>query len=204
MDHQNSSRQLIKFQELGITEENIYMDKKSGKNFDREQYQLMKTSLKAGDLVYLDDLDRLGRDYDGIQSEWKEITHTINADIVVLADKGLFDNRKFKAMGDMGKLLEDQFLSMLAYLAEQERKKMLRRQQEGIALAKAAGKYKGKPRKFTEKNQSLMHAVELYKEGKMTVKQIIGITHITRTQFYQYLKDNNIQRESKMEKETLS
>ncbi|GAA3409404.1 hypothetical protein GCM10020370_49380 [Paenibacillus hodogayensis] len=73
--------------------------------------------IREGDLVYLDALDRLGRDYDGIISEWKHITRELNADIVCLDNETLFDSRKFKTMGDLGKLLEDQFLSMLAYVA---------------------------------------------------------------------------------------
>ncbi|MCM2535197.1 recombinase family protein [Neobacillus pocheonensis] len=193
-DQQDLTRQLLKFQELGIEEEHIYMDKASGKNFDRPEYQVMKESIKEGDLLYLDALDRLGRDYDGILSEWKEITRKMNADIVILENKELFDSRKFKAMGDMGKLMEDQFLSLLSYVAEQERKRMLQRQKEGIAIAKAAGKYKGKPRKYTEKNASLIHAVELYQQGDKTVKEIVAITKVSRSSFYEYLKENDIKR----------
>ncbi|MFP7295827.1 recombinase family protein [Neobacillus niacini] len=193
-DQQDWTRQLLKFKELGIEDKNIFMDRATGKNFDREQYQAMKGSLEVGDILYLDDLDRLGRDYDLIKEEWNEITKKVKVDIVVLSNQEIFDSRKFKAMGDMGKLLEDQFLSMLAYLAEQERKKMLQRQKEGIAIAKAHGIYKGKPRKYTEKNDSLMHAVELYQQGKKTVKEIISITKISRSSFYEYLKEHNIQR----------
>jgi DNA invertase Pin-like site-specific DNA recombinase len=100
----------------------------------------MKRIIRESDLVYIDALDRLGRNYDLIIEEWKHITREIGADIVVLENAGLFDSRKFKEMGDMGKLMEDQFLSLLAYVVQSERKKILRRQKEGIAVAKAAEK----------------------------------------------------------------
>ena len=176
---QEIERQIVKANELGIAEENRYIDKQSGKDFNREQYQLMKENLQEGDLLYLDSLDRLGRNYDLIKEEWHIITKKIKADIIVLDNAELFDSRKFKAMGDIGKLLEDQMLSMLAYVAETERKKMLVRQKEGIAVAKAAGKYKGRPKKYTENNSTFMHAIDLYKEGKMTVKEIIQITKVS-------------------------
>ncbi|MMZ58046.1 putative transposon Tn552 DNA-invertase bin3 [compost metagenome] len=128
---QNPERQLIKFRELGIPERYIFVEKQSGKDFEREKYQAMRLMLREGDLLYLDALDRLGRNYDGIVSEWKYITREVSADIVCLENEALFDSRKFKGMGDIGKLLEDQFLSMLAYVAEQERKKNWIRQAEG-------------------------------------------------------------------------
>ncbi len=83
----------------------------------------MQLMIREGDLVYVDALDRLGRDYDGIILEWKHITREVGADIVCLDNETLFDSRKFKTMGDFGKVMEDQFLSLLAYVAEQERKK---------------------------------------------------------------------------------
>ena len=97
--------------ELGIEERHIYIDKQSGKDFNRPKYQSLKDAVRAGDLIYIDALDRLGRNYDGIIAEWKHITRTINADIIILENQSLFDSRKSKAMGDMGKLMEDQFLS---------------------------------------------------------------------------------------------
>lgn len=120
---QNPERQLVKFRELGIDDRYIFVDKLSGKDFNRPRYQAMRFMIRGGDLVYLDALDRLGRDYDGIISEWKYITRELNADIVCLDNETLFDSRKFRTMGDFGKVMEDQFLSLLAYVAEQERKK---------------------------------------------------------------------------------
>lgn len=141
---QNPERQIQRMVDLGIENRYIFIDKASGKNFDRPQYQAMKVILCAGDVLYVDSLDRLSRNYDGIISEWKEITRNIGADIVALDKQDVFDSRKFREMGDLGKLLEDQMLSMMAWVAEQEHKKILERQAAGIAIAKAQGKYKGR------------------------------------------------------------
>lgn len=142
---QNIDRQINKMRELGVEERFIFIDKASGKDLNREQYQAMRSIARDRDLIYIDSLDRLGRNYDEIIQEWKHITRSINADIVVLDNKTLFDSRKFKEMSELGKLMEDQFLSLLAYVAEQERNKILVRQREGIAAAKAKGKHLGRP-----------------------------------------------------------
>ena len=146
---QKTARQEAKMKALGIDERDIYIDHASGKDFNRPQYQNMKSRLRSGDLVYVDALDRLGRNYEAIISEWKEITRKINADIVVLENETLFDSRKFKAMNNedsqLGSLMEDQFLSLLSYVADQERKKILKRQKEGIEAARKAGKHLGRP-----------------------------------------------------------
>ncbi|RXZ80526.1 hypothetical protein EBB07_18425 [Paenibacillaceae bacterium] len=130
---------MVKFRELGVEERFIFVDKPSGKDFKRARYLVMRDMIREGDLIYLDALDRLGRDYDGIIPEWKYITRELNADIVCLDNEALFDFRKFESMGDFGKVMEDQFLSLLAYVAEQERKKNRQRQAEGIEVAQAEG-----------------------------------------------------------------
>ncbi|WP_026022047.1 recombinase family protein [Kurthia massiliensis] len=146
---QKIARQEAKMKALGIDDRDIYIDYASGKDFNRPQYQNMKSRLRSGDLVYVDALDRLGRNYEAIISEWKEITRKINADIIVLENETLFDSRKFKAMNtddsQLGSLMEDQFLSLLSYVADQERKKILKRQKEGIEAARKAGKQLGRP-----------------------------------------------------------
>ena len=140
---QNPARQIETMRRLEIDDRFIFIDKASGKNMDRESYQAMKLVLRKGDVLYLDALSRLGRDYDAIISEWKEITREIGCDIVVL-DNEMFNSQKFREMGDLGKLLEDLFLSTLAYVADHQRKEIKRAQAEGIAIAKAQGKYKGR------------------------------------------------------------
>lgn len=143
---QNEERQVQKMLELGIDERRIFVEKASGKDFERPVYQGMKSSgaLREGDVLYIDSIDRLGRNYEGIKDEWKTLTREMGVDVVALDMPDLFDSRKFKAMGDHGKLMEDQMLSLLAWVAEQERTKIKTRQAEGIAIAKEQGKYTGR------------------------------------------------------------
>ena len=141
---QHLDRQIAKMKELGIDERFIFSDKSTGRNFDRDGYKSMKLVLREGDVLYLDSLDRLGRDYDRIITEWKDITRNIGADIVVLDNKEFFNSQRFREMGDMGKLMEDMFLSMLSYVAEQEVKKNRTRAKEGIAKAKERGVHFGR------------------------------------------------------------
>ncbi|MEK5586629.1 recombinase family protein [Paenibacillus sp. FSL P2-0536] len=184
---QNPERQLVKFRELGIEERFIFVEKLSGKDFERPRYQAMRLMIREGDLVYMDALDRLGRDYDGIIAEWKYITREIGADIVCLDNETLFDSRKFKTMGDLGKLLEDQFLSMLAYLAEQERKKNRQRQAEGIDVARKAGVTFGRPKK--EINAKFLHVYNQWKEGSITATVAMKMVGMGRTTFYRRVKE---------------
>jgi DNA invertase Pin-like site-specific DNA recombinase len=132
--------------ELGIEERMIFVDKQSGKDFDRPSYQAMKRIIREGDIIYFDALDRLGRNYDGVINEWKHITRELKADIVVLENASLFDSRKFREMGDLGRLLEDQFLSLLAICCRSGTKKIKQRQAEGIAVAKKNGNHISRPK----------------------------------------------------------
>lgn len=166
---QNVERQLLKFRELGIEERFVFVDKQSGKDFDRPRYQAMRLMLREGDLVYVDALDRLGRDYDGIIAEWKHITRVIGADIVCLDNETLFDSRKFKTMGDFGKVMEDQFLSLLAYVAEQDRKKNRSRQAEGIEVARTEGVTFGRPKH--EINNTFIEVYESWKSREFTATE---------------------------------
>jgi DNA invertase Pin-like site-specific DNA recombinase len=191
---QNIDRQLQKMIELGIEERFIFIDRQSGKDFNRPQYQAMKRIIREGDLVYVDALDRLGRDYNGIIQEWKNITRELNADVVVLENESLFDSRKFKAMGDIGKLMEDQFLSLLAYVAEQERKKIRQRQAEGIALAKAKGKKLGRPAInlqtiSKEQRQTLENNYHRWKNKEITGVEFMKMLGLKKNSFYKIMKE---------------
>ncbi|MFC5647947.1 recombinase family protein [Paenibacillus solisilvae] len=184
---QNTERQLKKMHELGIEERYIFVDKQSGKDFDRPKYQAMKMMIREKDLVYLDALDRLGRDYDGIIREWRHITREVNADIIVLENESLFDSRKFKTMGDLGKLLEDQFLSMLSYVAEQERKKIKQRQAEGIEVALGRGVRFGRPKQgVTEEFKKVYHE---WKSGGMTAVAAMKQLGLKPNTFYRRAKE---------------
>lgn len=195
---QNIERQLAKMLELGIQERDIFIDKMSGKNFDRPSYQALKIQLRKGDLVYIDALDRLGRNYDGMINEWKHITREIGADIVVLENETLFDSRKFKAMNTddskIGSLMEDQFLSLLSYVADQEHKKILKRQAEGIAEARKAGKHLGRPKldlsTLSKEQRDVLEAnYEAWKRKELTGVKFADMLGLKKNSFYKILRE---------------
>lgn len=140
-DDQNEARQIEKFRELGIDERHIFIDKKSGKDFNREQYKAMKAMLREGDLVYVPSLDRLGRNYKEMGEEWKSLTEEKKVDVVIL-DMPILDTRNQTDL--TGTLISDIVFKLLAYVAERERDNIRARQKEGIAIAKAQGKYQGR------------------------------------------------------------
>ena len=182
---QNIQRQIDCLKEQGIEDRFIFMDKQSGKDFEREQYQLMKKTLREGDILYLDALDRLGRDYNGIIQEWKDITLNMGCDIICLDNPELFNSIKYKEMGDMGRLLQDQILSLLAYVADTERKKLLQRQRAGIEIAKREGKYKGRKPKALENWNEVYSA---WKNGEITAVKACKCLGLSRSSFYQRIK----------------
>jgi DNA invertase Pin-like site-specific DNA recombinase len=138
---QNVERQLIELIKWGVLEKNIYCDKLSGKDFNRPQYQKMKRKLKAGDVLVVKSLDRLGRNYEDIQKEWREIVKITKADIVII-DMPILDTRTNKDL--IGTLISDIVLQLLSYVAQAERENIRQRQAEGIAIAKAQGRHLGR------------------------------------------------------------
>ena len=186
---QNPDRQIKKMFEYGIDAKNVYMDKASGKNLARKNYQLLISKLKAGDLVVLDSLDRLGRSYDDITNEWKRITREVGADIVAL-DLEFMDSRKFKDFADIGKVMEDMILSVLAWKAQKERTDLLRRQKEGIALAKARGVYKGKSKMQFDADQ--IKQVEEFLADGGSKSQAAKMLGVSRGTMYSMISDGRI------------
>lgn len=186
-DEQNETRQILKMKALNIEDRYIFIDKQSGKNFNRPEYQLMRRFIEKYDLIYVDSLDRLGRNYDDVINEWKYITRTLNADIICLDNEILFDSRKYKSMGDIGKLLEDQILSTLSYVSEQERKKIKQRQKEGILIAKSQGKYKG--RKKIVINSKFENIYAKWKKGEITATKAMELLNMKRNTFYRRVKE---------------
>lgn len=184
---QNPERQIKKMRDLNIEDRYMFIDKSSGKNFTRPQYQAMLLIIREGDIIYLDALDRLGRNYMGIIDEWNYITRNLKADIVILENEDLFDSRKFKTMGDLGKLLEDQFLSMLSYIADQERNKIKQRQAEGIVIAKNKGIKFGRPKK--EITPLFMEIYPDWKQKKITSKESMKILQMKPNTFYRRIKE---------------
>ena len=139
---QNEERQIIALRAVSVPEENIFLDKQSGKDFQRPQYQKLVKKLKPDDLLYIKSIDRLGRDYGEILEQWRLLTKGRRVDIVVL-DMPLLDTRRGKDL--MGTFLSDIVLQVLSFVAENERSSIRQRQAEGIAAAKAKGVKFGRP-----------------------------------------------------------
>ena len=139
---QNEDRQLIALREIAVPEANLFMDKQSGKDFQRPQYKKLVRKLKKDDLLYIKSIDRLGRNYEEIQNQWRVLTKEKGVDIVVL-DMPLLDTRRGKDL--MGTFLSDIVLQVLSFVAENERTNIRQRQAEGIAAAKARGVKFGRP-----------------------------------------------------------
>ncbi len=133
---QNEVRQVIALREVGVSEKNIYMDKQSGKDFNRPQYKKLLRKMKKDDLLYIKSIDRLGRNYAEILEQWRMLTKDKGIDIVVL-DMPLLDTRRGKDL--MGTFLSDIVLQVLSFVSENERTNIRQRQAEGIAAAKAKG-----------------------------------------------------------------
>lgn len=163
---QNEERQLVAFKEYGIDERDIYIDKQSGKDFNREQYSTLKHILRENDLLVIKSIDRLGRNYEMIINEWKDITKNIKADIVVI-DMPLLDTRQNKDL--LGTFISDLVLQVLGYVAEQERTFIKQRQKEGINIAKNNGIKFGRPK--IENHKTLMLWLINGKIKKLKVKK---------------------------------
>ena len=160
---QNEDRQLIALKEVGVPEKNIYLDKQSGKYFNRPQYKKLMRKLKKDDLLYIKSIDRLGRNYEEILQQWRMLTKEKGVDIVVL-DMPLLDTRRGKDL--MGTFLSDIVLQVLSFVAENERTNIKQRQAEGIAAAKAQGiKFGRPPRPLPENFHS---CYQRWKQGAIT------------------------------------
>lgn len=139
---QNEDRQKIALTEMGVPENNIYMDKQSGKDFERTQYKRLLRKLNENSVLYIKSIDRLGRNYGELNEQWRIITKEKKADIVVI-DMPLLDTRREKNL--LGTFISDVVLALLSYVAENERTNIKQRQAEGIAAAKARGVKFGRP-----------------------------------------------------------
>ncbi len=180
---QNEDRQLIAFKEFGIDERDIYIDKQSGKDFNREQYNVLKHILRENDVLVIKSIDRLGRNYNMIIDEWKDITKNIKADIVVL-DMPLLDTRNNKDL--LGTFISDLILQILSYVAEQERTFIKQRQKEGIAAAKNNNVKFGRPK--IEKPQNFDIVVNKWKNKEIKTKEAIEMLGLKPNTFYNLVK----------------
>lgn len=161
--NQNEDRQLIELKERVVKEKNIFVDKQSGKDFERPHYQKMVKKFKQNDLLYIKSIDRLGRNYKEILEQWRILTKEIGIDIVVL-DMPLLDTRRGKDL--MGTFLSDIVLQVLSFVAENERVNIRKRQAEGIAAAKIRGVHFGRPPGTLPDN--FYDIYRRWKEGEIT------------------------------------
>ena len=180
---QNEDRQLIALRELKIAENNIFMDKQSGKDFNRPQYKRLVRKLKKDDLLYIKSIDRLGRNYAEILEQWRLLTQTKGADIVVL-DMPLLDTRRGKDL--MGTFLSDIVLQVLSFVPENERTNIRQRQAEGIAAAKARGVQFGRPR--LEMPENFEEQYSLWMNGEINIHEFAKRCGISRSTLYVRLK----------------
>ena len=182
---QNLERQLAAFYSCGISFDKIYCDKKSGKDFDRESYKKLLRKIKAGDLLVIKSIDRLGRNYDAVIEEWRRITKTVCADILVL-DMPLLDTRSSDNKL-IGKLISDIVLQLLSFVAENERENIRLRQAEGIAVALKNGIKFGRPRIALPQNFTDVAA--RYLTRRVSYSEALALTAMRPTTFYRYVKE---------------
>lgn len=182
---QNEDRQIESMLQYGIPRERIFIDKQSGKDFKRAEYQTLKRMLKdsPNSLLVLHSIDRLGRNYKEITKEWQELTTECKADIKVI-DMPLLDTTQYKDL--LGTFISDLILQVLSFVAEQERNNIKKRQAEGIAVAKAKGKELGRPK--AEISQEFIQEWKKWKNGEQTANQTMINTNTKRTTFYKFNK----------------
>ena len=176
---QNEDRQIIALKEMGVPEKNIFLDKLSGKNFERPQYKKMIRKLDNNSVLYIKSIDRLGRSYRDLSDQWRVITKEKGADVVVI-DMPILDTRREKNL--LGTFISDLILALLSYVAESEYRTIHQRQAEGIAAAKARGFKFGRPPKQLPEN---FHEVyQKWKSGKPSVAEAARESNMPRSTFY--------------------
>ena len=176
---QNEDRQKIALTEMGVPENNIYMGKQSGKDFERTQYKRLLRKLNENSVLYIKAIDRLGRNYGELNEQWRIITKEKKADIVVI-DMPLLDTRREKNL--LGTFISDVVLALLSYVAENERTNIKQRQAEGIAAAKARGVKFGRPPLPIPENFYQMH--KDWRAGKITIEEAAKACNMCPKTFY--------------------
>ena len=189
---QNEDRQLIALREQGVDEKNIFIDKQSGKDFERPNYKKMVRKLKAGDLLYIISIDRLGRNYEEIQKQWRVLTKEIGIDVCVL-DMPMLDTRNGKDL--MGTFIADLVLQILSFVAQSERENIKKRQTEGIAAAKAKGVKFGRPEK--EVPDDFGKIVREWEQKKLPFEEVLKKCGMSEATFYRRLREYRLIKNSK-------
>jgi len=184
---QNEDRQVIAMKALSIPPAKIFIDKQSGKDFNRPQYKAMLDVLHPGDLVQIMSIDRLGRNYEDILKQWHTLTKELDVDISVI-DMPILDTRSDKDL--VGVFLADAVLSILSFVAQNERDAIRKRQAEGIAAARLRGVHLGRPAKSCPDN--LRELANAWTYGKMTTKELLQKTNLTESTLYRRLRELKI------------
>lgn len=180
---QNEARQIKAMEEDGV--EKIYMDKQSGKDFNRPEYKKMISELKQGDILVLHSIDRLGRNYEEILEQWRIITKEIKADVIV-QDMPLLNTTISRDLD--GTFIADLVLQILSYVSAKERENIKRRQKEGIAIAKKNGKYKGGKRKPIDV-EIFSKKLKAFKNGELTKTEFAQSLGVSRPTLNQILNE---------------
>lgn len=181
---QNEGRQLDSMRNQNLNERDIFIDKQSGKDFNRANYQLLKRILRKGDILYIHSLDRFGRNKEEILQEWNDITKNIQADIIVL-DMPLLDTTQYK--DSMGTFIADLVLQILSWMAQEERERIRKRQREGIKVALQNGVKFGRPK--IEVTEEFIRVYHLWKSGELTAVKAMHILDLKKTTFYRLVKE---------------
>lgn len=184
---QNADRQMLELGKQNIAEKNIYIDKLSGKDFNRPAYKKLIKKLKSGDLLYILSIDRLGRNYEEIQNQWRVLTKEIGVDICVI-DMPLLDTRQGKDL--MGTFIADLVLQILSFVAQNERENIRKRQLQGIAAAKAKGVRFGRPEKDIP--LEFISLIKQWEKKKITLAEILNMCQISESTFYRRLREYRI------------
>lgn len=185
---QNEDRQMIALAQFGVAEANIYLDKLSGKDFNRPSYMRLMEKLGEGDVLVIKSIDRLGRNYDEILEQWRTITKEKRAAIVVL-DMPLLDTRQNRSL--TGTLIADIVLQLLSYVAQTEREMILRRQMEGIAAARQRGVHFGPPPKI--KPPDFEWCATQWRMGKISAREAGRRLNITHKTFLKWVNELHVE-----------
>lgn len=188
---QNEERQKVALTKVGVKDKNIFIDKQSGKTFDRPQYKAMIKKLKFGNLLYVLSIDRLGRNYEEIQNQWRIITKEIGADICVL-DMPLLDTRQGRDL--MGTFISDIVLQILSFVAQNERENIKKRQEQGIAAAKEKGVRFGRPEIPIPENFGEL--VSDWEKKLISLEEILKLCNMSEATFYRKLREYRLVKEN--------
>ena len=183
---QNEDRQIIAIEQTGVPKGNIYIDKQSGKDFNRPNYKRLMKKLRSGDTLFIKSIDRLGRNYEEILNQWRIITKEKNVDVVVI-DMPLLDTRHEKNL--LGTFISDIVLQLLSYVSETERTNIKQRQDEGIAAAKKRGVKFGRPIKDMPPNFGEL--ITKWEKKELMMQEILKTYDMSESTFYRRIREYN-------------